>query len=59
MQKQLADVDSPGWRPTRLQFAQALLAQPEPDWLGGLINRRRFKLHVYHLDASGRAALPE
>jgi hypothetical protein len=54
-QNQLAQVNSPNWRPTRLQLAQALLAQTDKDWLSNLLNQRRMKVHVYHLDAAGRA----
>ena len=42
----------PGPR-SRLQLVQALLAQPDLDWLDYLVNKRRTKLHIYHLDAAG------
>jgi len=47
----------PSWQPTRLQLVQALLAQPSPerDWLNYLVNDRHTKVHIYHLDAQGRA----
>ena len=54
-QSQLAVLNSSAWHPTRLQLAQALIAQPEQDWLGYLLNRRRSKVHLYHLDREGRA----
>ena len=53
-QNQLATVNSAAWNPTRLQLVQALLAQPNPDWLGILLNERRSKIHVYHLDHEAR-----
>jgi hypothetical protein len=40
--------------PNRLQLAQALLAQSQPDWLESLLTNRNVKVHVYH--CSGRAA---
>jgi hypothetical protein len=54
LQAQLADYNSPNWRPSRLQLAQALLSRENPDWIGTLLNRRRMKVHVFHLDANGR-----
>jgi hypothetical protein len=54
-QTQLAAVSSAAWRPTRLQLAQALLAQPDQDWLRYLVSQRRSKVHIYHLDREGRA----
>lgn len=53
-QNQLAQVNSPNWRPTRLQLAQALLDQDDPDWLQTLLSQRRMKIHLFHLDRSGR-----
>lgn len=55
LEAQRAQVNSPGWRPTRLQLAQAILAQPGNDWLESILHRKRFKLHLFHLDANGRA----
>jgi len=55
LQTQLAQVNSPSWRPTRLQLAQALLGRDDPDWLQALLKRRKMKVHVYHLDSAGRA----
>ncbi|MBI3412269.1 MAG: VWA domain-containing protein [Planctomycetes bacterium] len=52
---QLAQVNSASWRPTRLQLVLEILADPDRDWLAHLINRRHFKLHIYHLDLQGRA----
>jgi hypothetical protein len=54
-ENQLATVNSASWRPTRLQLAQALIAQPDQDWLKYLLNQRRCKVHIYHLDREGRA----
>ena len=54
-QNQLTQVNSTAWRPTRLQLAQAILAQPEQDWLRYLLHERRSKVHIYHLDIEGRA----
>ena len=55
LENQLVQVNSPSWRPTRLQLIQALFAQKEPDWLETLVGRRRMKVHIFHLDANGRA----
>jgi hypothetical protein len=55
LQTQLAQVNSPSWRPSRLQLAQGLLTRDDPDWLKTLLHRRKMKVHVYHLDAAGRA----
>jgi hypothetical protein len=41
--------------PTRLRLAQALLSRDTPDWLHSLLHRRKMKVHLYHLDAQGRA----
>lgn len=54
-QHQLEQLNSPSWRPTRLQLVQGLLAQPENDWLKRLVNERRMKVHIYQLDMQGRA----
>lgn len=54
--KNLKDqMNSPNWRASRLQLAQALLAQPDKDWLSHMLSQRRMKVHLYHLDAAGRA----
>jgi len=50
----IAQVNSPGWRPTRLQLAQAVIAQGERDWLRMFVNSRQMKVHIFHLDANGR-----
>lgn len=55
LESQLAQANSPGWRPSRLQLAQALLEQADNNWLDSLLHRRRFKLHIFHLDGAGRA----
>jgi Aerotolerance regulator N-terminal/von Willebrand factor type A domain len=54
-QSQLNAINSSSWRPSRLQLAQALISQPEQDWLSNLLNQRRSKVHIYHLDMEGRA----
>lgn len=54
-QNQLKQINSASWRPSRLQLTQALLAQPELDWLHHLVHQRRSKVHIYHLDHAGRA----
>jgi hypothetical protein len=54
-QQQVDQVNSPSWRPTRLQLVQAIMHQPELDWLKTLVTQRRMKVHVYQLDAQGRA----
>ncbi len=43
------------WKPSRLQLAQAILAQPEPHWLKTLLSRHKTKVHIFHLDVNGRA----
>jgi uncharacterized membrane protein len=55
LQGQLANLQSPTWRPSRLQLAQALLLDADPDWLQVLRRRRQLKVHLYHLDTAGRA----
>jgi Aerotolerance regulator N-terminal/von Willebrand factor type A domain len=55
LQTQLTQANSPGWRPSRLQLAQALLSRPDPDWLQTLLHQRKMKVHVFHLDHTGRA----
>jgi hypothetical protein len=55
LENQLAQLKSTSWRPTRLQLVQALLAQKTPDWLETLLGQRRMKVHIFHLDANGRA----
>jgi uncharacterized membrane protein len=54
LEDQLADVNSPNWRPSRLQLAQALLGREDPDWIATLLNRRKMKVHIFHLDGAGR-----
>jgi hypothetical protein len=55
LESQLTAVRSPTWRPTRLQLAQAILLGSQPDWLTTLSKKNRLKIHIFHLDASGRA----
>jgi hypothetical protein len=54
-QQQVEQVNSQSWRPTRLQIVQGLLHQPQLDWVQTLVKQRRMKVHVYQLDAQGRA----
>src|SRR6202011_2853496 len=54
-QKQQEIINSTKWRPTRLQLVQALLSQPENDWLKELQQRREMRIHIYQLDVNGRA----
>jgi hypothetical protein len=56
LEAQRDQMASPGWRPSRLQLAQALLARKNPDWIGEMVNRRKLKLHVFHLDQTGKLA---
>ena len=53
--KQQDNLAASKWRPSRLQLVQAILAQPEPHWLKTLLTKQRTKVHVFHLDAQGRA----
>jgi len=53
--KQKENLDAKRWRPSRLQLVQAILAQPEPHWIKTLIKEKRAKVHIFHLDAEGRA----
>jgi uncharacterized membrane protein len=55
LQNRLAQVGSPNWRPARLQLIQSFLADDQPDWLKTLLDRRKMKVHIYHLDQDGRA----
>src|SRR6185295_3205443 len=55
LQSQLTMVESAAWRPTRLQLAQAIILGNDPDWLPALSKKNRLKIHIFHLDASGRA----
>ncbi|MCI0463476.1 MAG: VWA domain-containing protein [Gemmataceae bacterium] len=54
LQGQLNEVTQPSWRPTRLQLAQILLGREDPDWIAKLLNERRMKVHLFHLDGQGR-----
>jgi hypothetical protein len=54
LELRLADLNSANWRPSRLQLAQALVGRDDPDWIGTLLNRRRMKVHIFHLDKAGR-----
>jgi hypothetical protein len=55
LQLLLTKVNSSGWKPTRLQLAQSILLGSKPDWLATLSKKNRLKIHVFHLDAEGRA----
>jgi hypothetical protein len=55
LQDQLNKVNAPNWRPTRLQLAQSILLTGDPDWMTALSKKNRLKIHIFHLDASGRA----
>jgi hypothetical protein len=57
LQDQLSKVSAPGWRPTRLQLAQAIMLGTggDNDWLAALSKKNRLKIHIFHLDASGQA----
>jgi len=56
-EKQRALMNANKWRPSRLQLVQAILSQPEPHWLKTILTKEdiRAKVHVFHLDAQGRA----
>ena len=53
--KQRDNLNNNRWRPSRLQLAQAMLSQPEPQWLKSLLSKKKTKVHIFHLDANGRA----
>jgi hypothetical protein len=55
LETQLAQLESSNWPPTRLQLAQALVKNVNQDWLNYLLHQRQMKVHVYHLDAAGKA----
>jgi len=55
LESQLSQVDTSGWKPSRLNLAQAVMLQPEKDWLTHLFKVQRQKVHVFHLDALGKA----
>ncbi|MBI1830431.1 MAG: VWA domain-containing protein, partial [Planctomycetes bacterium] len=52
--KQKDDLRDGKWRPSRLQLAQAILAQPDPHWLKSILKKEQ-KIHIFHLDIHGRA----
>ncbi len=54
-QKQIDQIDQPGWKPTRLQLAQAILRHSDQDWLAYLVHKKQMKVHVFELDLEGRA----
>lgn len=49
------DLKSGAWRPSRLQLVQAILAQDNPHWLKTLLTKHSTKVHIFHLDAQGKA----
>jgi hypothetical protein len=55
LEDQLAQVAAPNWRATRLQLAQSILLGSDPDFLTTLSKKNRLKIHIFHLDAQGRA----
>jgi hypothetical protein len=52
---QLKELGSENWQPRRLHLVQTLLTREQPNWLSTLLNRRNMRVHIYHLDKSGRA----
>ncbi len=54
-QKQQDDLTNEKWRPSRLQLVQAILAQEKPHWLKTLLAKKESKIHIFHLDITGRA----
>ena len=50
-----AQVAAPNWRPSRLQLVQSLVLTGDRDWIGHFVNNRRMRVHIYQLDAAGRA----
>ncbi len=55
LERQQADLANNRWRPSRLQIAQAILNQADPDWIKTLVQHRQMKVNLYHLDVNGRA----
>lgn len=55
--KQDRELGNDTWRPSRLQLVQAILAQdnPHPHWLKTLLAKHKTKIHIFHLDAVGKA----
>lgn len=56
MEAQLTALNSTtgGWRPTRLSLAQAVMLDPERDWLKHFVQKQRAKVHIFHLDVLGK-----
>src|SRR5439155_26883574 len=55
LEDHLKEIATPKWRASRLQLAQAILLGSDPDFLTTLSKKNRLKIHIFHLDASGRA----
>jgi uncharacterized membrane protein len=55
LETQLTQLNSTAWSPNRLQLAQALMHNDQQDWLKLMLENRKMKVHVYHLDARGKA----
>jgi hypothetical protein len=55
LQAMNAQIQTPTWRPTRLQIAQSLLSTGPRDWISHFVDQRRMKVHMYQLDSQGRA----
>ena len=54
-EKQSENLNNNKWRPSRLQLVQAILAQPDPHWLKTLLSEKKSKIHIFHLDITGKA----
>ena len=60
LENMAAQIDAPNWRPSRLQLVQSLLLTGDRDWIGHFVNQRNMRVHLYELDAAGRAVkVPE
>jgi uncharacterized membrane protein len=55
-QSRVEQLEHKSWRPTRLELAQAVLGHGDRDWISHLVKNRKMKVHVFQLDAAGRAA---
>jgi uncharacterized membrane protein len=54
-QKQQGSLETNKWRPSRLQLVQAILSQDKPHWLKTLLQEKKSKVHIFHLDKMGTA----
>src|SRR5262249_3900522 len=60
LENMAAQVEDPNCRPSRLKLVQSLILAGERDWIGHFVNHRRMRVHLYQLDAAGRAVkVPE